>query len=435
MQTGATLIKRQRLFYGWRIVALGFTNNLFAVGIATYGFGVFIKPMTDDPSLQWTRTEVVVAFTVSGVIATLMGPWIGIMLDKEHGARLITVFIGVAAAVGLALLGAVQELWQLYLFFGILVAAFAHDPPFLITSTTISKWFIRRRGVALALGSLGLSIGGLVFVPIVDALISAFGWRTSWVILGISMAVIIVPAHGLWMRRRPEDIGLYPDGVEYPRPVLEGPQSSNDVSDPEISWTMKAAMRTLPFWLLLLTYNISLAGGIGVLVNHVAYLEDELANDTLAVAAVTVFFLATIVGKLPPAVLANRIAPKYMTIGLVACCTLGMGALIGVNAPLAFVYAILFGMGWGGIEPLISLLWASYFGRAFLGAIRGFVTVTNLVSFAGAPLFASFMFDATGDYRNAFMVFLAGFSLSAVLLFLLRSPAPPQSMGRSLVTA
>ena len=100
--------------------------------------------------------------------------------------------------------------------------------------------------------------------------------------------------------------------------------------------------------------------------------------------------------------------------------------LINVNKALAFVYALFFGLGLGGFDPLISLIWANYYGRAFLGTIRGFITMTNVLSFAGAPLFASFMFDTTGDYRNAFIIFLVGFCLAAVLLFMVKKPEAAQ---------
>ncbi|MEE9199687.1 MAG: MFS transporter [Dehalococcoidia bacterium] len=426
--------KSRTLFYGWWIVALGFINNFMGVGIGTYAFAVSIKPMTEDADLGWSRTQMVWAITISIVIATVTAPWIGRWLDKQHGARIITVLMGLSGAVGVALVGTVHELWQLYLLFGVVAALFLHDPPFLTTPTTVAKWFIRQRGKVLSIGSMGIPVGGLVFVPVTQVLISSFGWRSTWMVLGIAIAIIIIPSHALLMRGRPEDLGLQPDGREAPSPMPAGPSSIQRSPDAEVAWTLRSAMKTMPFWLILVANNLGLAGLIGVLVNQVAYLEDELPNESLAIAAVWVFSLFSLLGKVPWVVLADRTNPKNSTVTMMLLCAIGIIVLIKVNTPLAFLYAILFGLGIGGFDPLISLIWANYYGRTFLGAIRGFTTMTNVVSFAGAPLFASFMFDTTGDYRNAFVIFLAGFFVSAGLLLLVKRPKAPQPVAELAVT-
>ena len=421
-----SVARRGRFFHGWWIVGLGFLSNLMGVGIGTYSLAVFIKPMTGDSSLGFTRTEIVWAFTIGIVFSTLTGPWVGSLLDTKHGARIVTVIMGITGSAGIALMSQVQQLWQVYILLGVVAGSLFHHPPFMLASSTVPKWFIRRRGQVLALSLMGIPVAGLVFTPLTQALISTVEWRSAWLILGISTAVIFIPTHGLLMRGRPEDMGLRPDGEAYPTPHVGSETIEGHDGDPETAWTLKLAMKTQSFWLILLCNNLGLGGLLGVLVNQVAYLEDELPNDEIAVAAVTVFAVFSLIGMVPWVFLADRFDVKYSTISMMLLCAIGMIFLINVSVPAAFTYAVIFGVGTAGIDLLISLVWANYFGRAFLGTIKGFVTLTNVISTAGAPLFGSYMFDATGDYRNAFIVFLGGFVFGALLLLIAKKPeAPP----------
>ena len=427
--------RKKAHFYGWRIVGLGFLNNFMAVGVGTYAFAVLIKPMTEDPSLGWTRTQVVWAFTITIIVSTLTAPLVGYWLDTRHGARLFAVFMGLTGALGIALASTAQELWHLYLFIGIIAAILLHDPPFMLSATTVSKWFIRRRGMVLTISSMGISVGGLVFLPFTRVLVNSVGWRDTWLILGILIAIIVIPANALIMRSKPEDMGLRPDGDEAPPTWPPQPVSTPTAGEAEPNWTLRTAMKTGPFWILLVANNLSLAGIIGTVVNQVAYLDDELPNSTLAAGAVLALVIFSLLGKLPWIVLADRTNPRFTTIAMQLLCGTGMILLVNVSTPMAFAYAVVFGLGIGGFDPLISLLWANYFGRSFLGAIRGFITATNVVSFAGAPLFASFMFDTTGDYRNAFLIFAGAFFIGAALLFMVRKPTAPEAAPELAVSS
>ncbi|MEE9199688.1 MAG: MFS transporter [Dehalococcoidia bacterium] len=416
--------KRRTPFYGWWIVALGFTNNFCAAGFGTYAFSVFVKSMSDDPSLGWSRTELVWAVTLSSIVSTATGPLIGPLLDRKHGPRVSMVLIGLAGGLGLALLSQVSHLWQYYLLFGVLAAFQQHTPIFLVVPTVVSKWFIRQRGRALVLSTMGRPLSGIVLLPTTQLLISAVGWRTAWLTLGIIAAAILVPANGLLMRRRPEDMGLTPDGDPPTKSEEEGAMPALPAR--EDSWTLASAIRTRPFWLMLVANNLGVAGLIGVLINQVAYLGESF-SDTVAVAGATFLTLVSFTGRALWVPAADRVDARYSVIGAYLMSGLGMLFLINATSiPVVILFGLTFGLGMAGMDPLMSQVWASYYGRAFLGSIRGFVTLTNLVSFAGAPLFVAFLSDVTGDYRYAFLVFLVAFSVAALLMYFARRPQAPK---------
>ena len=415
---------KQRPFYGWWIVALGFTNNFCAAGLGGYAFSVLIKPMADDSSLGWSRTDLVWGVTLSIIVVTVTGPLIGPLLDKKHGARLMMVLIGLTGGLGLALLSQVHHLWQFYLLFGVVAAFLQGTPIFLVVPTIVSKWFIRRRGKALVLSTMGRPMSGILLIPLTQVIVSLSGWRTAWLVLGILAAAIVIPANGLLLRRSPEDMGLRPDGD--PPGGYDGSSEKVGVLADEASWSLALAMRTLPFWLILIATNLGMGGLIGIIINQVAYLNENF-SDGVAVAGATLVTAVSFTGRALWVLLADRVNPRYSAAAAFAFSALGMLFLIyATNVPIMVLWALTFGLGMAGMDPLISMVWANYYGRHFLGSIRGFVTLTNVVSLAGAPLMVAAISDTTESYRIAFLIFLIGFLVAALLMFFAARPQIPQ---------
>ena len=207
---------RRRPFYGWWVVTTGFIDQFTAAGFGVYAFSVMVKPMTDDPELGWSRTELTWGITIGIVVATSTGPLFGAFLDKRHGPRLLMLTFALMGAFGLIMTSRVQSLWQYYLMFGVVSAFFLHTTIFLIVPTVVSKWFIRNRGRALIFSTMGRPASGLVMLPLTQVLMSGLGWRTTWLLLGIAILAIVIPLNALFLHRRPEDRGLLPDGDPEP---------------------------------------------------------------------------------------------------------------------------------------------------------------------------------------------------------------------------
>ena len=429
-ETSEASTKRALFFYGWRIVALGYIINLMTAGIGSSGFSVFVKPMGDD--LGWSRSSIVAASTLNIAAAAVFGHLLGSLLDKKYGARLITTsgmfMIGLAMIVA----GQVREEWQFLLIFFIAGAFGLHAFPALIVPTIVSKWFVRRRGMALSFVSMGLSSSGILISPYTYFLISKFGWRTAWPVLGVTTWVLAVPWCFLFMRSRPEDIGLCPDGDLETTSQSEGEADLNAEAKDEYPWTIREAVRTTSFWLILASSTMALMAFMAVLINFFAFATDPTTGFTEgeATIAFATFSSFSLIGKVPWAFLSDRIDIRYSSAFTYTVPALALAVLINANAFwMLILWGVVYGMGVSGISPLTSLVWGNYYGRTFLGSIRGFTSPIAFLSQAAAPLFAAFMYDLTGGYDVPFNIFLGLFLFSACLMLFAKRPPRPQPVS------
>jgi len=201
--------EKPRFFYGWLVVVACFMGDFMMAGVSTHAFGVLLKPMSED--LGWSRTMATFAMTMRSFVSAFSGPIVGPLLDRR-GPRVIMVVGATIAGIGIMAQGWVTEIWQFYLVYGVLGSLGMMAMGGLVTSTTVSKWFVRKRGRATAIVMAGLPMGGAVLVPVTQFVISNYGWRGAWVVLGLLVWVLVVPLAALFMRRTPEDMGLRPDG-------------------------------------------------------------------------------------------------------------------------------------------------------------------------------------------------------------------------------
>ena len=273
---------RLTFFYGWRIVALGYLLNLMTAGLNSSTFSVFVKPMGDD--LGWSRSSTILATTTGTVAAAVFGHFLGTVLDKRHGARLLPTGGMITIGVCAILFGFVQETWHLYGLFFIGGAVGLYAYPGLLTPTIVSKWFVRRRGMAISLASMGLPSSGILLSPYANLLIAHLGWRDAWMILGITALVVTVPLCALFMRRRPKDIGLRTDNDE-PASRLRSGELARVLPD-EHSWTIRQAIATRSFWLILISSSLGMMCFMGILINFFAFATDTDAGFTTNQASI-----------------------------------------------------------------------------------------------------------------------------------------------------
>lgn len=428
MSAETAVVKRKgKIFWGWYIVMVAAAASFVTGGIYGTGFGVFFKPMAQDLGL--TRTMVAGGGTLRTLLSTISLPIIGPLVDK-YGPRTIMIIAASMAVMFTMLMGRIQTALDFFLVFAIVGPLTAAGMGDIVTNTSVSKWFVRKRGRAMALSTSGLSAGIAIVTPINEYVISRWGWRTAWVTSGLIMLVFVLLPTIFFMRRRPEDMGLLPDGEVIPPPtpaLSEGERSAEQpkLAQPEEIWTLGEALRMPTLWFIIVATDLAGMSVSGIGFHQVPYVTDIGFSSTIAASMITVWGTFAFISKLIFGVLSERIHIRYLMI--VSFIGGAAGIVILMNAPSlglwgVYGYAVTNGFFRGAYPTLVPLTWANYFGRGFLGTIRGVVAPFSLVASAGGPLFAGYLYDRTQSYSVAFGIFVATFLLATVFMFLAKPP-------------
>ena len=382
-----------RLFYGWYIVAVCFVVNFVVFGIAINTFTVYVKPIQAD--LGWSRGQISLAILFAGIAMGLGAAVIGRLIDRT-GAR--APMAAGAAVVGLCtiLLSRAQSLPYFYAFFvvsGIGLGA-ATIPP---VSLVISNWFSAKRGKALGLAMTGTGLGAMVMVPVSAWIVTNWGWRTSYAIMGC-IILLMVPLNLLFIRTHPSDKGMLPDGGL----AAEGePVSAEGLSVPE-------AVRTQAFWMIGAMMVLAGLVAMGAGVHLMPYLTDIGHTESRASLIIAVISGMTVIGKIVMGAIADRwgVRPTVaLAFGLILA---GFLLLMGAGAlPVAFAFAIVYGLGIGAPLVVNPALTAERLGLKHFGAVFGILTLFTTGGAALGAVLTGFIYDAAGSYIPALLLFVA----------------------------
>ena len=336
----------------------------------------------------------------------------------------------IAAGVTLIATSTVNSIWQFYLIYGILFGlASTIMGGHVVEPALVAKWFIRHRGRAMAIGTMGISAGGVIIAPWAGWLVGTLGWRTAWIALGITILVFLTLPAMLFVRRSPEDSGLLPDGSQLANSssTSQPGQLNPSASDvPEYPWTLREAVRTKALWLLLTVNMFGLIGLMPVIMHQVAYIQDKGFNlvDATTLATTVAFF--AMIAKLPW----GYWTEKYSLRLLISVCGVTSGLsiillVISEGMPGLYLYAITHGLTMGGFPTIMNVAWASFFGRQNSGAIRG--AITPPITFMGflSPAVAGWMWDRSGNYDLAFMCFAASWVIAGLIMYFTNPPKAP----------
>ncbi len=415
-----------RIFYGWWIVVVSFIVLMFHAGAAFYAFGRFMPTLIEE--LGSSTTAISAAVSVYLLVLGLTGPIVGKLTDK-YGPKQVLVWGGLIGAAGLMLLSLTSALWHLYVLYfvvGIGMSGAGTVP----VSVAISNWFRKRRGLAMGITMAGISLGAIVIAPLVHYLIEAIGWQNAYLIIGGLTAVLIIPPVLLVMKTRPEDKGLLLDGAR-PAADDELPEQTSESSatatagDAKASWSVRRAMKTLPFWLVLAAFFLSGAGVAGVLQHEVRILE--MMGVSLAAASVALGLTGLIGGggKIGFGFIADKMSPKYTAIVCIALQLVGVVILMFTHTTaMVWVFVIVFGFAMGGnitVQPLIS---GYLFGMTSFGTIFGWVLLAGAIGSALGPVLMGAIFDAVGSYNLGLIIFIVAYAVAVAFLFFTRKPKP-----------
>lgn len=387
---------KTRFFYGWVIVAAGCTILLVEWG-SQYSYGVFLPELCGD--LGWTRAMVSGAYSLYFLWHGLMYLVAGSLTDR-YGPRLVLMISVLMLGSGYALMSTIHAPWQLYLSYGILLGtgmSFAYLP----VISTVSRWFVRRRGTALGLTVAGVGIGTLLLAPFAQFLISEFGWRASYLILAALVVVIALPVSRL-MRLDPSEKGLLPYGMQ----EMETQSNENDDSPSSLAdFSLKRAIQTTQFWLLAVMYASLVLAVQMVMVHLKAYAVEFNVPEMAAATAVGLVGGASIGGRIVMGILSDRIGKKASFSTAYVLMAAMMFWLLRARQPWEFyVFSTVFGFGYGACVPLFPAAIGDWFGTKFHGSIFGVLSAAAALGGTAGPLLAGYAYDTTGGYSSAIVI-------------------------------
>jgi len=382
--------REARFFYGYIIVASAFLILVLTIGI-NLTFGVFLPALLDK--FSWTRAIASGAFSLNYALTGLIGIVAGKMND-HYGPRIIITVCGVLLGLGYLLMSQANTLWHLYLFYGVIVGigmSISQTP----LPSTIARWFVKRRGMMTGIAVTGIGVGQLIMAPAVGWLISNYGWRTSYMVVGITVLILIVLT-AQFLRRDPSKIGKLPYGGN----ELEEKGDLQNAGFP-----LKEAVRKRQFWFFTMAvFLVALSvGSVQVhIVIHAIGLEIPTAN---AVLMLTVIGGTSIMGRVVMGVTSDRIGIKR---ALIICFTLISAAffwiLIARESWMLYLFAVIFGFSHSGIHGLVSPTVAELFGLRSHGVIFGCAMLGLTLGIATGPMATGYIFDITGSYQLAFLI-------------------------------
>ena len=426
VSTRAQTSNASKFFYGWIIVAVGFLAHIASAFSISSTLAVFLKPLSQDLGLSRGAFSLIRSGEI--LIGAAAAPVIGTLLDR-HGGRWLIAAGGLISGLGFLLLGQVRDFWQFMFVRWLLVSPGDTLMGSMVVNVSISQWFVRMRGRALALAGMGHGLAKVCMPVAAASLILYAGWRGAWVVFGLVTLALVVGPSLLFMRRRPEDMGLLPDGRTGARSENRAPANKTASANPrssatgEVTWTRREALSTSAFWLIVITFGVSHVGVTGLNLHVFSFVSDQ--GHPVMVAALVMSIIAVMQFSTPMVwgLLAERgnVARLIMAKFVIQAA----GVLLALSDPgLVSLYAgfFLYGIGMGGTSILAEMIWANYFGRASLGKIRGMGSLITSAFSAGGPPFFGLLFDATQSYNLSFSIFIGMLFASAGLSLFLRPP-------------
>jgi MFS family permease len=416
-----------RLYYGWVIVAGLMAVGAVSTGMGGVNLGLFIKPMRDELDIGtsvfgFAQTARLFGFALSGWV-------IGRLIDR-NGARVPLAVAGLMAGGAMIALSQVVAGWQILLiFFVVGLTGLQGGGGSLFMSVPLASWFIRKRGKAMSVAFIGMPVGIFVFSPVSQFLIDEIGWRDTWLVLGGGGAVVVVLVALFIVRRRPQDMGLRPDG-DVVSGAATGPFAGSPVHvAEEVSWTREEAIKTRfprlsTFWRLTMIDGLRMLAMSSVGIFRVPYFIDDKGFDASIVAwALSAEALFAVFVSMPTGWAVDRFQPRY--VATVSTLLMIAGFILTMTASsivMVFVATSVFGLGVASFIICQNSVWPAYFGHAHLGAIRGFSTPIMLIfSAVGAPL-TGIVRDTTGSYQPAWIVGTIGLVIATLLLLITPKP-------------
>jgi MFS family permease len=413
-------LQRLPFYYGWLIVGIAFVTMAIAVTART-SFSLLLPPLIEE--FGWERGLAAGAFSFGFLVSAVLGPIVGRVMDRK-GPRLVIECGVVTVAAGLLLATAIANPWHFYLTLGVLVGAGANLMTFTVHSQFLPNWFVRRRAFAISIAFSGVGIGAIVLLPWLQEIIVREGWRAACWVMGLLVLLVLGPLN-LFVWRRPQDIGLLPDGASAQGATAAAARAASNVVDPAwvaVEWTLARALRTARFWWIAVAFFCALFAWYAVQVHQTKYLIEIGFPPIEAAWALGMVSVVAIPGQIGLGALSDRIGREWVwTAGCAgfAICYAALVALEGSPSPvLLWLMVISQGSLGYALTSVMGPIMAEIFEGPHFGSIFGTMTVAMIAGGAIGPWLSGVIYDATGSYRLAFLLAIACCVVSAAAVWL-----------------
>ncbi len=412
-------IARLPFFYGWVIVAVAFVTMGIGVNART-AFSLLFPPILDE--FGWDRGLTAGAFSFGFLVSAVLSPFVGRLMDRRGPRVVLELGVGVLAA-GLLLAPLVRQPWHLYATLGLLVGAGGNCLGYTAHALFLPHWFVRRRGLAMSVAFAGVGVGSIVVLPWLQTLIGRDGWRAACWALGLLVLAILAPLN-LLLRRRPEELGLQPDGDRSARDAGLAGRATN-VVDPvwaAVDWTLARALRTARFWWIAVGYGAGMFVWYAVQVHQTRYLIEIGFTPTEAARALGLVSLVAVPGQIGLGHLSDRIGREWVwtvgSAGFAVCCLALLGLAHAPTPALLYLMVAAQGLLGYGLTSVLGAIPAEIFEGRQYGTIFGVLMVAAIGGGAAGPWVTGLLHDATGSYTTAFRLAIGCSALSAAAIWL-----------------
>jgi len=396
----------KKIYYGWWVVGGSFLLLFCSLGTHFYAFPVFFDVMVRE--MGWARTQVALALTVGTFVIGAMGLLVGRLIHKV-GLRPVMVCGTLIAGLGFLLLTTVTELWQFYLYYGLVLSAGMAGIEAVPNMTAVEAWFDRGKSTALGIATTGMGVGGVVMAPLAGWLISRYDWQTAFASMAGIVILVGIPISVIIMRT--------PGG----RKVAPGQEQQEGLEARDA--TIGQALRQKSFWLISIGAMLWLWAYLIGLTHQVAFAVDIGIDRVAAAGAVGLLCAFSIPGRLGFGKLGDIMDKRYVMMMAASLQVVAFAILLKTtNLTMLYIYSCLIGVGVGGLTPILPGLLADYFGGSHFSAIYGAAGMVTTLGLMIGPVYGGWIFDTTGSYSLAFLSGIVVTLLAVVLVYLAPKP-------------
>ena len=385
------------IFWGWYVVAGSFLLHAVSYG-ARYSFGIFVQPLTVENG--WSRTAISLAASINMLFFAAGGIYAGRLLDRI-APRWIATAGAAVGALGFILSAFASTPLTFYLAYGLLCGLGSSWTGIVVGNSSVGKWFVRKRGLAIGIASMGVSFGTMVMTPVVGWIVRDYGWQAGFIVMGLTLLLPgVLIAQVFLGRMKPEDHGLHPDGEK--RVPAEAGAANGVVPEKTGTAPIGEALRDSRFWVLSVCQGTAVMTVLMAFVHQVPYALDLGIDRIAAASSLGAIGLAGFCGQFFFGWLSDRLHdPKYSAVLGYGFMAAGMAVLLSVTTVEGlFAYALIFGFGYGCLGPILPIIASGRFGRERMGSVYGLLNFFVAgVGGALGPIVGGILYDALGSYR------------------------------------